>query len=105
MTYELARAMNLTLPEGMEVNAVIGTLKLYSNGRVEYNGQDISATASQFCGETLPVEPPVHELPRTYYEPAGKNPVAGSVAASSTVEAPAPVPAFDIPRGTVSMSR
>ncbi|HNQ91807.1 MAG TPA: hypothetical protein PKI93_02635 [Alphaproteobacteria bacterium] len=103
MTYELAKAMKLSLPEGVEMDAVIGTLKLYKNGHVEYNGQDISSTASEFCGTTLPVDAPI---PRENFEPeANKNPTAGAVAASSTVEEPKPAPAFDTPRGTVNMSR
>lgn len=103
MTYDLARAMKLSLPEGVEMNAVIGTLKLYKNGRVEYNGQDISAPASEFCGTTLPVEPPVTEIPRETDVPV--TPVAGSVASSTTVEEPKAKPAFELPRSTVNMSR
>lgn len=59
MTIDLAKRMGLSQP-GAEMKMPVANLKLYKDGRVEYNGQDISSNASSMCGagprSALPVE-------------------------------------------------
>ncbi len=102
LTYDLSKALQISINDGGELKAVVGSLKLYKDGRVEFNGIDVTENASKFCGTQL-VEPAEEEV---YRAPAPvQKPVAGSVAASTTGPEPDPLPAFKIPRETVNMSR
>lgn len=49
MTVDLAKRMNLSVA-GAEMKMPVANLRLYKDGRVEYNGQDISSNASSMCG-------------------------------------------------------
>lgn len=49
MTIDLAKRMGLS-QQGAEMQLPVANLKLYKDGRVEYNGQDISSNASTMCG-------------------------------------------------------
>jgi hypothetical protein len=49
MTIDLAKRMGITQP-GAEMQMPVANLKLYKDGKVEYNGQDISSNASTMCG-------------------------------------------------------
>jgi len=52
MTIDLAKRMGLS-QVGAEAEMPVANLKLYKNGKVEYNGQDISSNAATLCGVTL----------------------------------------------------
>lgn len=105
MTADLGKAMNIDLPTGFETKASLGNLKLFRDGRVEYNGQDITAKASEFCGVDLPNEAQTAPVvtPNMNLEP--KAPMAGSVAPSQTVEEPKPQPAYELPKGAINVTR
>lgn len=49
MTIDLATRMGINQP-GAQIQMPVANLKLYKNGKVEYNGQDISSNASSMCG-------------------------------------------------------
>lgn len=100
LTVELSKAFNISLNEGGELKSVVGSLKLFKTGKVEFNGVDVTAQAEKFCGRELVEhtgEPEIYRVP----EPA-KPPVAGSVANSVTIEPPKPMPLFEIPKNGVS---
>ncbi len=113
MTIDLAKKMNL--PQvGAEAEMPVANLKIFKNGKVEYNGQDISSNAGTLCGvteqkseavEINKVEPaagqdqmiaaPSVTMPpkeNIYHSdrvaPQNIEPQAGSVAASTTVSPP-----------------
>ncbi|MDY0028588.1 MAG: hypothetical protein RBR86_01455 [Pseudobdellovibrionaceae bacterium] len=103
LTYDLSKALQISLNDGGELKAVVGSLKLFKDGHVEFNGIDVTENASKFCGTQLVVPTTEDEV---YRAPAPvQKPVAGSVAASTTEPEPAPQPAFKIPRETVNMTR
>ncbi len=49
MTIDLAQKLG-TVPAGAEMQLPVANLKLYKDGRVEYNGQDITSNAGALCG-------------------------------------------------------
>lgn len=51
MTVDLAQRIGV-LPAGAEMKLPVANLKLYKNGKVEYNGQDITATTTTLCGNS-----------------------------------------------------
>lgn len=117
MTYDLAKKLGQNLPEGIEMKGSLASIKLYSNGKVEYNGQDISSNAAAMCGKPFsgtimsPKMPNVAPMPpqADYVAPPiqpvqSSEPVAAATASSATVSEPAP-PAIDIQRGTVNITR
>ena len=52
MTVDMAQYMNMAdrLPEGMELDANLGSMEIYPDGQVLYNGQDITSNANTACG-------------------------------------------------------
>lgn len=105
LTAELGKAMQIELPEGFETKANLGNLKLFRDGRVEYNGQDITAKASEFCGVDLPRDDHAATAASLNMNTEPKDPVAGSVAPSQTVGEPKPQPAYDLPKGAINVTR
>jgi hypothetical protein len=94
VTIDLARKLG-TAPTGTEINAPVANLKLYKDGRVEYNGQDISSNAASMCGypdksdrKQQKIEPASGRLMAAPVAPPeipdDVTPQAGSVAPSST---------------------
>ncbi|MBI4031438.1 MAG: hypothetical protein HY370_07145 [Proteobacteria bacterium] len=52
---DLAQALNLPLPAGTQFDANMGMIEVYTDGRVLYNGQDMSAQTQAFCaGDPVP---------------------------------------------------
>lgn len=124
MTIDLAKKMNL--PQvGAEAEMPVANLKIYKNGKVEYNGQDISSNASTLCGvaqksdasDVSNVEPAAGQdqmiaapsvttppkEPRYQSDmvaPHNIEPAAGSVAASTT--SPPPKVEYKLQQGTVN---
>ncbi len=105
LTAELGKAMKIDLPEGFETKATLGNLKLFRDGRVEFNGQDITAKASEFCGVDLPHDDQTAPVVSPNMNTEPKDPVAGSVAPSQTVEEPKPQPAYELPKGAINVTR
>ncbi len=132
MTIDLAKKMGVA-PVGAEMKMPVANLKLYKDGKVEYNGQDISSNAASLCGvaqksgvapQSLPMDTieaaagqgQMITAPSTTVNPDTRNdyqsdsvasdnvePQAGSVAASSTSTPPPKVP-LQIQRSTVNMA-
>ena len=91
LTVDLAQRLNQPVPEGVKLDGVIGTLRLYKNGQISYNGQDVVPQASTMCGEELKVEETEAVEIAPAYNQTVEPPVSGSVAPSMT-ENPAPPP-------------
>lgn len=51
MTIDLAKKMG-SLPTGAEMPMPVANIKLYKDGRVEYNGQDMTSNAVSMCAGT-----------------------------------------------------
>ena len=47
--YNVLRNMNITVPDGVRAPAGVAMLRVYSNGRVKYNDQDITHEAQNLC--------------------------------------------------------
>lgn len=128
MTIDLAQKLG-TLPAGAEMKLPVANLKLYKNGKVEYNGQDISSNAASFCGvanksdakktdvnkiepaagqDQMTVAPSLTQTPptrpqfQTPPQPEDLEPQAGSVVKSTT--SPQPKIIYKLQQGTQSKS-
>ncbi len=53
----LASRFNVALPAGAEIKPAIAALKIYADGRVEYNGQDISGQVHDMCSQPAQAAP------------------------------------------------
>ncbi len=99
LTVDFAERLRKNAPQGMEFKANIANLRLYKNGKIEYNGQDITKVAALACGivpSSYSSRQPVnYNAPPIMEELA---PASGSVAPSST--GPVPTPAYEVKRGT-----
>jgi len=94
LTVNLANKLGLSRPA--EAQAVVGSLKIYKDGRVLFNDQDISQQASALCGgKPVPAMavPPANAMPETPPAPAARRvdimnqpevPMPGSAAPSAT---------------------
>jgi hypothetical protein len=93
LTVDLAQRLDQPVPEGVKLEGVIGNLRLYKDGKISYNGQDVLPQASTMCGEELKVEETsaVEVSPVSDQVNFAEPPIAGSVAPSMT-ENPAPPP-------------
>jgi hypothetical protein len=124
MTIDLAERMNLS-QAGAEAKMPVANIKIYKNGKVEYNGQDISSNTTTLCGVAekseklgvMMIEPAAGQdqmiaapsetvnptEPRYQSDkvaPENIEPQAGSVAASTT--SPPPKIDYKIQKGTVN---
>lgn len=120
LTVDLAEKLSQPLPGGAEMKGVIGNLRLYKNGKVEYNGQDLTAKATALCSSKSPSHPdsiipaPAAVVPETQPAPQSSAPedslispdvpIPGSVAPSRTENPRPPKSSFDLPRKTVNVS-
>lgn len=84
LTVDLANKLNLSRPA--EMNALVGRLKLYKDGRVFFNGQDITNQANVVCGRELSSGQTVQPAPPVISPPALQPdiPMPGSAAPSAT---------------------
>lgn len=95
LTVDLAQRLSQPVPDGVKLEGVIGNLRLYKDGRITSNGQDLLPQASTMCGVPLQkVEAPiVEDKPTAPVEEdtvvRKEEPVAGATALSSTIN-PAP---------------
>lgn len=56
---DLAQGLNIPMPAGTQMDANMGMIEVYTNGKVLYNGQDLSAQTQAFCaGDPAPPPPP-----------------------------------------------
>lgn len=66
VTVDLETRFNLNVPNGIELEADMANIVVHPNGRVEYNGQDITDAAYQAC-----LEAPVEETETPDGQPDG----------------------------------
>ncbi len=57
LTVDLAQRLSQPVPAGVEMKGIIGNLRLYKDGRITNNGQDVMPQASTMCGAPLKVLP------------------------------------------------
>lgn len=131
LTVNLAEKLSQPLPAGAEMKGVVGNLRLYKSGKVEYNGQDLTPKVTTLCSAKSPSHPeaiipapvpaPLDPADQpimgegaapTLTAPAPENtlispdvPIPGAVAPSMTENPKPPKSSFDIPRKTVNVSR
>jgi hypothetical protein len=117
MTIDLAKKLGQA-PVGAEMKMPVANLKLYKNGRVEYNGQDITSNAATFCGHPVKEMPmkemDVHDMPSPKSENTqiGSSSVASMTAPPSEIQdhhmefvpRPMPEPSEPIPGAVASSS-
>ena len=89
LTVDLAQRLNQPVPEGVKMEGVIGNLRLYKDGRISYNGNDILAHSSAMCGKDLTVEPAAAAIKPSFEVIAPQAPLAGATVQSAT-ETPTP---------------
>lgn len=61
VTVDLVGRLNQSLPQGMLLEAPVGLAEIYRDGRVLYNGQDVSGAVASLCGEAEEAPLPVQE--------------------------------------------
>ncbi|MGQ0526836.1 MAG: hypothetical protein ACT4OY_02210 [Alphaproteobacteria bacterium] len=66
VTIDLAQRAGLGLPADTEMDAAVAMLDIYEDGRVLYNGQDISSNTRYLC-ETVDNEQPKPEKAKDSY--------------------------------------
>lgn len=49
ITIDVAERYNINIPEGSDFDTNFGTISIYKNGDVFYNGRDISGTIKDVC--------------------------------------------------------
>ncbi len=57
LTVDMAQRLSQPVPNGVEMKAIVGNLRLYKDGRITNNGQDVIPQASTMCGTPLQVIP------------------------------------------------
>lgn len=50
LTVDLAQRLNFPLPPGTEMQGSLGNLSVYKDGRVNFNGRDLTPQAAALCG-------------------------------------------------------
>lgn len=51
--YLAERFQNVKIPDDLELLPTVSTIAVHKNGRVDYNGQDVSARAYSLCGKAV----------------------------------------------------
>jgi len=49
LTIDMAERMNVDLPEGVEMQGMIGLLSVYKDGRIMYDGKDLTRNIQDIC--------------------------------------------------------
>ena len=76
LTIDMAKQMNIPVPEGAKLDADMGKIDVYTDGRILYNGQDMSASAQVLCAEKpVKVETTESVAPAEPPKPVPVNPV------------------------------
>lgn len=106
LTVDLAQRMNQPVPEGVKMEGVIGNLRLYKDGRINYNGQDVQPQAAVMCGhapettsqqqQTGAVEVAPAPGSQQYYAPTA---VTSGATAPSATSVPTPPPPAEMAKG------
>lgn len=90
LTVDLAKRLNQPVPDGVKMEGVMGNLRLYKDGRIVSNGQDISQQANVMCGNGAPASVPPASAP---VAPAQQQGAATPPAPAQTQSFNAPAPA------------
>ena len=51
LTIDLAERMNINLPQGIEMQGMIGLLSVYKDGRIMYDGKEITTNIQDICND------------------------------------------------------
>ena len=84
VTIDLVQQLGQQLPAGTEMNAPVAMVEILRDGRVVYNGQDLTPQAYALCGKHLP------DIEAAAGEPQKVTPPAATPAPKAEAE-PAPV--------------
>lgn len=102
LTIDLAKKMDL-LHANVEAKGPVANLKLYRNGKVEYNGQDVSVQADALCGRD---SGPVSAAPQTENKTDERKPdEVSSVGSTNSIVAPNIEPAVGEESATNAVSQ
>lgn len=71
ITVDMARQFNIPVPEGTKMDTDMGMIDVYTDGKILYNGQDMSAQAAALCAE----KPAAAEVKQTEPEPLKTKPI------------------------------
>lgn len=85
LNIDLARKLNLSRPAEAEMN--VASIRIYDDGRVLYNGQDITQQANVVCGRPAGDAPVASPPPRVVNTMQPEVPMPGTAAPSSTTTA------------------
>lgn len=110
MTVDLAQRLGQQVPQGVEMKGNIGNLRLYKDGRVNFNGQDLGQQASAMCGNNVapaaaPNSPPAVTQPAPQQQSApAPAPQQGSYLQAPITAPAAPVASYNTPDTPVAGS-
>lgn len=51
LTVDMAQRMDIDLPQGIEMQGMIGLLSVYKNGRIMYDGKDLTRNIQDICND------------------------------------------------------
>lgn len=94
--YSVLNSLGASLPAGSKANAAVAILRVYGDGRVKYNDQDLTPQAQSLCSSQVRMNPAPVAQPLNqgqYYNPNMEPRVLGQVEYSGTAKrAATPVP-------------
>ena len=94
LSVDLAKRLPSAAAKGIDMKGTAGFLMVYKDGRVSYDGQDVTSQVYLICGHKMPETAGMEDMPA-----GGQNPQDALVSATDTEEvkkpedAPAPAPA------------
>jgi len=91
LTIDMAKNLGLPVPVGTEMQAAFGMLDIYNDGRVTYNGKDITSNAAAICDDKVPTAPVAPAAAKTpsVSAPAVAKPAAPAMADPVAINKPA----------------
>jgi hypothetical protein len=88
VTVDLAKSLTQNLPAGTEMDAAVSMIEIHKDGKVLYNGQDVTGRATAICG-SAPAQA-ADAAPADLTAPVDE-PAAADIVAPAPAPAPAPV--------------
>lgn len=58
LSIDLAQELDQDLPDGTQMEAGLGMIEIYQDGRVLFDGRDLTAQADRLCGRGAPAQAP-----------------------------------------------
>ena len=81
---DIAERFGFELPEGMAMKPEVAHVKIYGDGRVEYNDTDVTQNTAALCSSAKVTEPPYNPNPQD------PSPVSSAVEEEASPRMPAP---------------